>query len=99
MELFSWLESEHPTGLFIEANMCAGACLGGPVMRREGISSFRGRMEIDDQPKPRDARPAPSAACELDHLRLFRGAPKAEPIPTEEEILSLIHISIIARLA
>lgn len=90
MELFSWLESEHPTGLFIEANMCAGACLGGPVMRREGISSFRGRMEIDDQPKPRDARPAPSAACELDHLRLFRGAPKAEPIPTEEEIRTIL---------
>nr|WP_243164473.1 MULTISPECIES: (Fe-S)-binding protein [Oscillospiraceae] len=47
-------------------------------------------MEIDDQPKPRDARPAPSAACELDHLRLFRGAPKAEPIPTEEEIRAIL---------
>ncbi|MBC3516233.1 4Fe-4S binding protein [Neobittarella massiliensis] len=90
MELFDWMEKERPTGLFVEANMCAGACMGGPVMRSEKKSSFKGRMFIDDARKPRDERPAPSASCEILHDRVYRSAPKALPLPTEEQIRAIL---------
>lgn len=90
MNLFEWMQREDIRGLFVEANLCTGGCIGGPIMRMEGKSAFLAELELDDAPKPYDAHPAKTSQVEFHHARVFANRATKNPMPTEEEIRAIL---------
>lgn len=71
MELFHAMETEGLTGLAVEANVCKGSCIGGPVMRKKGKHVFVARQYIEDKEMPYDRHYAVTADAKADHPRAF----------------------------
>lgn len=90
MELFRAME-EGLSGLAVEANICKGSCIGGPVMRKKGKHVFVARQYIDDAQKPYDLHYAVTADKEMSHPRAFTDRRGEEKMPTEEQIRAILE--------
>lgn len=86
----SMVQDENIKGLFIEANICKGSCLNGPVMRMHGKSSVMSQFFINDQPKTYDKLPAPTASMSFPQPRVFANRAPKNPQPTEEQIREIL---------
>jgi PAS domain S-box-containing protein len=90
-ELFDSLKND-PTisGLFIEANVCKGGCLGGPVMRAKHKNPFLMQFKISDEKKDFDRTPAVTAQNSCAHPRVFSNRIVSKGLPSEEEIRRIL---------
>lgn len=86
MELFNALREQDIKGLFIEANMCPGGCVGGPVLRGRNKLCLINETKLSARPQERDATPAPTASVETTHSRTFANRSISAKMPTEDEI-------------
>ncbi len=88
--LFDWLSLYPQKGLFIEANICRGGCLGGPVMRMDSKTPFGSGLLIDHLPKERDSRPAPTAQQRVAYHRPFSNRKQEYIHPTEQQVEDIL---------
>lgn len=91
MDLFSSLLSNEPANLFIEANLCPGGCLGGPVMRMRGINATLAEAALCGESAPEDLNPAESAKIKCSHPRVFQNRRPEQAEPSEEEIRRVLR--------
>lgn len=91
VDLMESFRREEPQGLFIEANLCAGGCMGGPVMRMHGINSTLAEAYLTAQPLAQDAAPALSATARCAHPRVFANRMPAFKEPSEEDIRGVLQ--------
>ena len=92
MELLDALRDGQMRGYFIEMNVCAGGCIGGPVMRMMGISPYTGGASVRSAVREGagDRSPA-SEDLEVDLTASFRDLSHPRPIPTEEELWEVLR--------
>ncbi len=90
MELFDSLRDGNVTGLFIEANVCPGGCIGGPVMRGRDRLCVINEAKLSDKTAPRDARPAATSGMELTYQRGFVDKSVTVKMPSEDEIRDIL---------
>ncbi len=91
MELFHAMETEGLTGLAVEANVCKGSCIGGPVMRKKGKHVFVARQYIEDKEMPYDRHYAVTADAKADHPRAFTDRRGKSAMPTEAQIRAILE--------
>lgn len=90
MDLFETIRDEKPTGLFIEANMCSGGCLGGPAMRVGKKRLLISQTKLSEEKQPQDNNPAKTANVVFPHPRVFANLHETLPKPTEEQIRAIL---------
>lgn len=83
-------KDESMEGLFIEANICKGGCLNGPVMRMHGKNSYMTQFDLSAKPAPYDRNPAPSALLSCPQPRVFANRNPRGEEPSEEEIKAIL---------
>ncbi|HAN44246.1 MAG TPA: histidine kinase, partial [Ruminococcaceae bacterium] len=88
--LFESIINSNLTGLFIEANLCDGGCMGGPVMRIGKRNHIITQLELAENKQPRDSRPAASALIQFTHPRVFTNRSSAYPVPSEDVIRAIL---------
>lgn len=91
MDLLSSLQKNEQEGLFIEANLCPGGCLGGPIMRMRGINATLASGTLSDAPRPEDHSPAESAGAKSSHPRVFQNRRPDLSEPSEEDIRRVLR--------
>ena len=90
IELFDAMVNDQLEGLFVEANICSGSCVGGPVMRLHGKVPIITSGYISDEKQPQDEHPAASSLLTLEHPRVFADRSVRYPMPTEEQIKAIL---------
>lgn len=90
LELFQALRDGQVDHLFVEANICAGSCIGGPVMRMHGKRTIVSAQKIGEAPMPQDAVPAPTSLQHMPHPRVFSNRAVKNEMPTEEQIREIL---------
>lgn len=90
MDLFETVRDEKITGLFIEANMCSGGCLGGPAMRVGKKRLLLSENRLSDKKQPQDENPAKTASVVFPHPRVFTNLHETPAMPTEEQIRAIL---------
>ena len=93
MELLDSMEKGEITGSFIEANICTGGCIKGPVVNKEGLSRFKVKLDMEDTiPKlPVDNEKFFERGSKISFFKPFSNHSHDDPIPTEEEILHILQ--------
>lgn len=90
IEILRDIEEGALTGLFLEANVCAGACIGGPVMRMGGKKLVLSQQKINYEKKDVDRNPAPTSRIEFPHPRVFGNHSVRDNLPDEETIRKIL---------
>ncbi len=90
IDLLNAMEEDNLSGLFVEANICAGSCVGGPVMRLKKRNPVVAQGYISEKPQQRDERAAQSCEEKLSHPRVFANRAPHYDMPTEEEIAKIL---------
>lgn len=91
IELFDTLKNDDSIqGLFIEANVCKGGCLGGPVLRSKHKNPHLSQFNLDDDPMEYDDTPAATTRNAFSHPRVFANRSAQRPQPTEEDIRRIL---------
>lgn len=90
IELFSSMLNDEVEHIFVEANICAGSCIGGPIMRMHRKSVIRSTTRLKTAPLEIDDTPAPSANLTFPHPRVFANRAIEAKIPTEDEIREIL---------
>ncbi len=91
MELFNTMVAQPElTGMFVEANLCAGGCVGGPIMRMEHKNPILIDAMLDEHPMRHDVNPALTTKAHYPHPRVFANRKVKYPEPTEEEIRKIL---------
>ncbi len=90
LELFSALRDGEVQNLFVEANICAGSCIGGPVMRMHKKRTIVSAQKIGGAPMPQDVSPAPTSLQHMPHPRVFSNRAVKNDMPTEEQIREIL---------
>lgn len=90
IEFFTSMQSEGIEGLFVEANICAGSCLGGPIMRMHQKSAIWATTRLSKRDQDRDQNPAKSSLVEFCHPRVFANRTAPQEIPTDEQIRDIL---------
>lgn len=90
LELFSALRDGEVQNLFVEANICAGSCIGGPIMRMHKKRTIVTAQKIGDTPMPQDVSPAPTSLQHMPHPRVFSNRAVKNDMPTEEQIREIL---------
>lgn len=90
IELFDAMKNGELEGVFVEANMCAGACLGGPIMRMGGKRAVLLEERITAEPLSQDSRFAPSALGQFPHPRVYANRSDKTATPSEEDIKRIL---------
>ena len=91
MELFDAMLAGELTGVAVEANVCKGSCIGGPVMRQKNKHVFTGRQYITGDSIPADRHYAQSADREFPHPRVFTNRAPRTDMPAEEQIRAILE--------
>lgn len=91
IEFFDALQRGEITRVAVEANICKGSCIGGPVMRKNGKHLFVADQYITDQKMPYDEHAAKSAELSIDHPRVFTERNASSPFPTEKQIRAILE--------
>lgn len=90
IELFTTLQNEGADHIFVEANICAGSCIGGPVMRMHRKNLIRSTTRLKSVPEPVDDNPADSAGITFPHPRVFANRSVAAVMPTDTQIREIL---------
>lgn len=90
IEFFNDIIENKIEGLFIEANICAGSCIGGPIMRMHQKSMIRSSTKLTTEKQEIDSFPAKSAQVEFCHPRVFANRSTTDAMPTEEQIREIL---------
>lgn len=90
IELFSSMADDDVDHIFVEANICAGSCIGGPIMRMHRKSIIRSTTRLNAEPEEIDDTPAPTAGLTYPHPRVFANRAVMAKLPTEEEIREIL---------
>lgn len=93
IEFFISMDKDNVQGLFVEANICAGSCIGGPIMRMHQKSKINTAMKLTKNEIETDKNPAKSSKVDFCHPRVFANRVNKCEIPTDaqiEEILAKI---------
>lgn len=91
VNLFESLLREEPTGLFIEANLCSGGCMHGPIMRMHGIDSVIAASCLSAEAQLEDNTPAKTAGMQCTYPRVFQNRQQSLREPSEEEIRRVLQ--------
>lgn len=91
IEMFCSLQNDEVDHVFIEANICAGSCVGGPIMRMHQKSVIRSTVGVNGERQPIDDYPAASSSLSLPHPRVFSNREVTQKQPTEEEIHAILQ--------
>ena len=90
IEVFDAIQNGELDHVFVEANICAGGCLGGPIMRMGGKRAMLLEEKITGEALPHDAHPALSATVQYPHPRVFANRSDKAPEPSEAEIRQIL---------
>lgn len=90
IEFFTSLQNDEISGVFVEANICAGGCLGGPIMRMHQKSIINSASKLKEEKTALDENVSPSASLELPHPRVFANRSTEMKMPTEEQIREIL---------
>ncbi len=90
LELFSALRDGEVQNLFVEANICSGSCIGGPIMRMHKKRTIVSAQKISDAPMPQDHIPAQTSLQHMPHPRVFSNRAVKNDMPTEEQIREIL---------
>lgn len=91
VELFDALDKDPSlTGLFVEANMCEGSCLGGPHMQMSDNSYMLTNYLVQATEEKQDENPSKAIDVNLPHPRVFQNKKVQEKMPSEEEIRDIL---------
>lgn len=90
MEVMDSLQNGDIQHVFIEANICPGACIGGPIMRMHNKSMLKSHIILSSEKSSIDSSVSPSAQIKLPHPRVFANRSVDLKMPTEEEIHSIL---------
>lgn len=93
MELLDSMEKGEITGSFIEANICTGGCIKGPVVNKEGLSRFKVKLDMEETiPKlPVDNEKFFERGANISFFKQFSNHSHHDPMPTEQEILHILQ--------
>lgn len=91
MELFDAMERDEVSGLAVEANICRGSCIGGPVMRRKNKHLFEAEQYITGKKLSEDENYARTADSVFPHPRVFTNRSVRTEMPTEEQIRAILQ--------
>lgn len=91
IELFKQM-TENPSeqNIFIEANICAGSCVNGPVMRMHKKKLLDSLTRLSTEKIKEDEAPAKSASMNFPHPRVFANRSQTQKEPTEAEIAEIL---------
>lgn len=90
IELFTSMQKGEADHIFVEANICAGSCIGGPIMRMHQKSLLRSAVAVKGEKLPEDEAPAATAGLDLPNPRVFANREVSMQMPTEEEIRNIL---------
>ncbi|MFZ2537945.1 MAG: [Fe-Fe] hydrogenase large subunit C-terminal domain-containing protein, partial [Oscillospiraceae bacterium] len=90
MEFFTQMQNDPNHNIFVEANICAGSCIGGPIMRMHQKSIITSTTRLQSEKASIDNRPAESATLEFPHPRVFANRSVEVKMPTEEQIHDIL---------
>lgn len=91
MTLFSQMtESPSEQNIFIEANICAGSCVNGPVMRMHHTKILDAITRLSDKKTKEDDIPAATAKLQFPHPRVFANRFPVQKEPTEAELAAIL---------
>ena len=90
IEILNALRNGEVDHVFVEANICPGSCVGGPIMRMHRKSVVRSEVTLSGEKIPLDDSPAKSAAVQMTHPRVFASRSVESKMPTEEEIRAIL---------
>lgn len=90
IELFDALKNGELENVFVEANICAGGCFGGPIMRMGGKRAMLLENRVSAAALSHDERPADTTQMQFPHPRVFANRTDRAPVPTEEEIIKIL---------
>ena len=65
IEILNALRNGEVDHVFVEANICPGSCVGGPIMRMHRKSVVRSEVTLSGEKIPLDDSPAKSAAVQM----------------------------------
>ncbi len=90
IDLFRTISEDGLTGLLVEANICAGSCTGGPVMRLGERKLILAQEQISGKKQRQDERPAQTAQVHSSYPRKFVNCTVKNDMPSEEEIRRIL---------
>lgn len=90
IEFFTSMQRDNVQGVFVEANICAGSCIGGPIMRLHQRSKIIATKKLQSDESQLDKNPAKSAKAEFPHPRVFANRVTNDPMPTDEQISEIL---------
>ncbi|MEG0570428.1 MAG: [Fe-Fe] hydrogenase large subunit C-terminal domain-containing protein [Oscillospiraceae bacterium] len=90
MELFNSIQNEDISKIFVEANICAGSCIGGPIMRMHNKSIIGGNIITTGEVSPVDKVVAKSALAQFPHPRVFANRESKMEKPTLAQINEIL---------
>lgn len=90
IKLFSQIQENPNQRIFVEANICAGSCIGGPIMRMHQKSIIASTTKLNTNKIDVDKNPAKSASLDFPHPRVFANRSNKTQMPTEEQIKEIL---------
>lgn len=90
IEFFTEMQNDPNQSIFVEANICAGSCIGGPIMRMHQKSIIGSTTRLKSTKDEIDQNPAPSAGLEFPHPRVFANRSVEVKMPTETQIRDIL---------
>lgn len=90
IEFFEDMINSKAEGLFVEANICAGSCIGGPIMRMHKKSLINSTKKLSTEKQEFDNNPAKSSLAQFSHPRVFANRSTNDEMPTEEQIREIL---------
>ena len=90
IEVFEALKNGELENVFVEANICAGGCLGGPIMRMGSKKAILLEQTVSDKALPHDDHYALTATKEFPHPRVFANRSERQDQPSEAEIRKIL---------
>ncbi len=90
LDFFGQMQSGEVDHLFVEANICIGGCIGGPIMEKHRKNVIHSLVSLKSEPQPMDRNPSASASLTLLHPRVFANRQVETKKPTEEQIREIL---------
>lgn len=90
IEYFQAIAKGEIEGIFLEANICSGGCIGGPNFKAANKSVLESICKISAKNRNRDKNPAKSTTVEVNYPRVFDSAAKGKKKPTEAQIREIL---------
>lgn len=90
IDFFNSMQNDDVQGVFVEANICAGSCIGGPIMRMHKKNKILAQQQLTKMPLEIDKTPAKSSLLDFPHPRVFANRTQNQVMPTDEQIRDIL---------